>query len=99
MANRPADSIVRRTFTNPVVDVAVTADRDWRAAEIPAANGHGNARSVAAVQSVLANGGEARGGPLLSEAGGNPVVEEPADGDDPGPGLPGRVGVGHGRGR
>src|SRR5436309_4466476 len=61
MSNLPADSIVRRTFINPVVDVSATADRAWRGAEIPAANGQGNARSVAAVQSVLANGGEARG--------------------------------------
>src|SRR4051794_4562222 len=74
MANLPADSIVRRTFTNPVVDVAVTADRDWRAAEIPAANGHGNARSVAAGQSGLASGGGGRGGPFVVEAGGQPGV-------------------------
>src|SRR5438270_6163097 len=68
----PADSIVRRTFTNPVVEVSATADREWRAAEIPAANGQGNARSVAAVQSVLADGGGARGVRLLSGAGCNP---------------------------
>jgi len=96
MANLPADSIVRRTFTNPVVDVAVTADRDWRAAEIPAANGHGNARSVAAVQSVLASGGEARGVRLLSEAGCNRVFEEQSNGDDLVLGIPVRFGMGYG---
>ncbi|MEX5633120.1 serine hydrolase domain-containing protein [Parafrankia sp. FMc2] len=41
----------------------------WRRAEIPAANGHGNARSAAAAQSVLACGGSVRGVRLLSEAG------------------------------
>lgn len=41
----------------------------WRRAEIPAANGHGNARSVAAIQSVLACGGAVRGVRLLSAAG------------------------------
>src|SRR5205807_411801 len=38
----------------------------WRRAEIPAANGFGNARSVALVQSVLACGGTVRGTRLLS---------------------------------
>src|SRR5438270_74241 len=94
----PADSIVRRTFTNPEVDVAATADRAWRAAEIPAANGQGNARSVAAVQSVLAGGGEARGVRLLSEAGCNRVFEEQSNGDDLVLGIPIRFGMGYGLG-
>ena len=38
----------------------VTAEEWWRRAEIPAANGHGNARSVAKVQSIVACGGERR---------------------------------------
>jgi len=96
MGNLPADSIVRRTFTNPVVDVSATADRAWRAAEIPAANGQGNARSVAAVQSVLAGGGEARGVRLLSEAGCNRVFEEQSNGDDLVLGIPVRFGMGYG---
>jgi CubicO group peptidase (beta-lactamase class C family) len=41
----------------------------WRRAQIPSASGFGNARSVAAVQSVLACGGTARGVRLLSPAG------------------------------
>ncbi|NUP50507.1 MAG: beta-lactamase family protein [Catenulispora sp.] len=41
----------------------------WRRAEIPAANGVGNARSVARVQNVLGSGGVAQGVRLLSEAG------------------------------
>jgi CubicO group peptidase (beta-lactamase class C family) len=96
MASLPADSIVRRTFTNPVIEVAATADRAWRAAEIPAANGQGNARSVAAVQSVLAGGGEARGVRLLSEAGCNRVFEEQSNGDDLVLGIPVRFGMGYG---
>ena len=39
--------------------------REWRAAELPAANGHGNARSLAAIYSTLAQGG---GGLLGREA-------------------------------
>jgi CubicO group peptidase (beta-lactamase class C family) len=41
----------------------------WRQAEIPAANGHGNARSVVRAQTALANGGRAFGVELLSERG------------------------------
>ncbi|GAA2046257.1 serine hydrolase domain-containing protein [Catenulispora yoronensis] len=41
----------------------------WHQAEIPAANGIGNARSAALVQAALGNGGVARGARLLSEAG------------------------------
>jgi CubicO group peptidase (beta-lactamase class C family) len=41
----------------------------WRRAGLPAAGGFGNARSVAAVQSVLACGGTVRGVRLLSAAG------------------------------
>ncbi|MDE2745138.1 MAG: serine hydrolase [Chloroflexota bacterium] len=39
--------------------------REWRAAEFPAANGHGNGRSLAAMYSALAQGG---GGLLSGEA-------------------------------
>ena len=98
MGALPDDSVVRRTFSNPVVDARLTEQRAWRAAEIPAANGHGNARSVAAVQSVLAGGGEARGVRLLSEAGCNRVFEEQANGTDLVLGVPIRFGMGYGLG-
>ena len=54
----------------------------WRRAEIPAANGHGNARSVAAVQSVIAGRGASGGVRLLSAAGTDPIFEEQANGID-----------------
>jgi CubicO group peptidase (beta-lactamase class C family) len=98
MGALPVDSVARRTFANPVLDATVTTARAWRAAEIPAANGHGNARSVAAVQSVLAGGGEARGVRLLSEVGCNRVFEEQANGDDLVLGVPIRFGLGYGLG-
>jgi CubicO group peptidase (beta-lactamase class C family) len=101
MGDLPQDSVVRRTFVNPVVDARVTADRAWRAAEIPAANGQGNARSVAAVQSVLACAGEVprADGPsvrLLSEAGCKRVFDEQSNGDDLVLGIPVRFGMGYG---
>ena len=54
----------------------------WRRAEIPAAGGHGNARSVARVQSVLSHGGEVDGVRLLSEAGCEVVFEQQSSGPD-----------------
>lgn len=71
-------------------------DVDWRRAEIPAAGGHGNARSVAAVQAVLAGGGEVGGVRLLSEAGCEAVFREQSYGVDLVLGLPIRYGIGYG---
>src|SRR3954447_5672718 len=62
-------SIAVRTLSNPPLSAEQSWEEGWRRAEIPAAGGHGNARSVAAVQSVLACGGESGGVRLLSEAG------------------------------
>ncbi|MGY5308895.1 serine hydrolase domain-containing protein [Nocardia gipuzkoensis] len=54
----------------------------WRRAEIPAINGHGNARSVAAIQSILACGGGSRGVRLLSRTGCERVFDEQFRGED-----------------
>jgi CubicO group peptidase (beta-lactamase class C family) len=67
----------------------------WRRAELPAIGGYGNARSVGAVQSVLACGGVARGVRLLSEAGCERVFEEQYRGEDRILGTPIRWGMGY----
>ncbi|MBL7498395.1 beta-lactamase family protein [Frankia sp. CNm7] len=54
----------------------------WRRAEIPAANGHGNARSIAAALAVLASGGVSQGVRLLSPAGCARAWEEQFHGVD-----------------
>jgi CubicO group peptidase (beta-lactamase class C family) len=54
----------------------------WRRAQIPAASGYGNARSVALVQSVLACGGTVRGHRLLSPAGCDRAQQVQFDGVD-----------------
>ena len=41
--------------------------RAWRQAQIPSTNGHGNARGVATIYHVLAQGGNYQGVNLLSE--------------------------------
>ncbi|MFX1323603.1 MAG: serine hydrolase domain-containing protein [Promethearchaeota archaeon] len=58
-------SLFGRVFTNPVIEIKEVLSREWRAAEIPAAGGHGNARSVARVGSAIACGGEVDGVRLL----------------------------------
>ena len=54
----------------------------WRRAEIPAAGGHGNARSVARVLSALACGGTVDGVTLMSPAGLEAIFEVQAAGVD-----------------
>ena len=46
---------------NPTLDPLAPRTREWRGAEIPAAGGAGNARSIAQVHALLANGGLAQG--------------------------------------
>lgn len=85
-----------KTFLNPPIDATMAHHEWWRRAEIPAANGQGNARSVAAVQSLVAGRGEARGVRLLSAAGTDPIFEVQADGVDKVLGVPQRIGMGYG---
>ncbi|MFI2300697.1 serine hydrolase domain-containing protein [Actinacidiphila glaucinigra] len=68
----------------------------WRRAQIPAASGFGNARSVALVQSVVACGGTVRGVRLLSRAGCDRAREEQFSGEDRLLGVPVRWGLGYG---
>jgi len=63
------DSIAMRTLANPALGAEFSWRRDWRRAEIPAAGGHGNARSVALCHTPTACGGSARGVTLLSDEG------------------------------
>lgn len=85
-----------RTLMNPIPEATASFDIAWRRAEIPAANGHGNARSVAAVQSILACGGEAAGKRFLSAGGCEAVFEEQSNGPDLVLTLPLCFGMGYG---
>lgn len=51
---------------NPPVGAGTANTAAWRAAEIPAANGHGTARSVAALYGIFAGRGEYGGHRVLS---------------------------------
>jgi CubicO group peptidase (beta-lactamase class C family) len=90
------DEIQKNMANNPGIDVAETKTRAWRGAEIPAAGGTGNARSVAEIQAILANGGVAKGKRFLSEAGVRKVLEPQIEGTDKVMGIPARFGMGFG---
>jgi len=72
-----------KVFLNsPPITEEVTGSRQWRAAEIPSTNGHGNARSVARVASVLACGGKVGNSRLLSQKTIEKSLEEQFHGTD-----------------
>ncbi|MFD0313188.1 serine hydrolase domain-containing protein [Streptomyces flavalbus] len=58
--------LVLAAIANPVVGAAETGTPEWRSAEIPAANGHGTARAVAALYGIFAGRGSYRGHRVLS---------------------------------
>src|SRR5262252_5063652 len=62
------DSPAVKTLTGPAIEAGVANTPGWRHADLGAVNGHGNARSVARVMSVVARGGEVDGGRLLGQA-------------------------------
>lgn len=76
------ESILARTFGGPALDGTEPKTRAWREAEIPAAGGIGNARSVARVHSALACGGTVDGVTLMSEAGVERALDEQIRGKD-----------------
>jgi CubicO group peptidase (beta-lactamase class C family) len=85
-----------KTMTGPVADAAAANTPDWRRADIGAANGHGNARSVARVMSVLSRGGDVDGVRLLSTPTIDLVFQEQTNGIDLVLGVPLRFGLGYG---
>lgn len=96
IADTAQTELSRNMSNNPGVDVAETRKRVWRGAEIPAAGGTGNARSVAEIHVILANGGVARGKRFLSEAGCRKALEPQIEGTDLILGAPVRYGMGFG---
>ncbi len=99
MSSLDNDSILVRSLTSPPLDGSAPHQRWWRAAEIPAANGHGNARSVALLQSIITNRGEAMGRRFLRPETVDRVFRTEIEGPDLGLALPMRFGgAGYGLG-
>ncbi len=89
-------ALARRALLSSGPVEAAPLERWWRAAEIPAANGHGNARSVARIQSVITGRGESGGVRLLSQAGVERLFEQQAKGIDLVLGIEMCFGMGYG---
>ena len=68
--------------------------REWRAAEIPAANGHGNGRSVARAYAALSLGGELDGTRIMSSEAIDRAIVEESNGQDAVLGTQTRIGLG-----
>ena len=84
------NSVVFKTWTNPTMRPLheCSCTERWRRADIGAANGHGNARSVARLQSTVACGGEVDGVRLLSPQTIDRIFEVQSNGIDLVIGIP-----------
>jgi CubicO group peptidase (beta-lactamase class C family) len=59
------EGMLAKTFANPLLFAISPNSREWRAAELAAANGHTTAHALARIYAALANGGELEGTRLL----------------------------------
>ena len=93
---RDPQSMPFKVLANPpdLFVPGVVNTRDWRGAEIPAANGHRNARAVARLYGALARGGELDGVRILSEEAIERATVEQVSGRDEVMGLNLRVALG-----
>jgi CubicO group peptidase (beta-lactamase class C family) len=89
------NSVAFKSMSNPVMTPETTWTEGWRRADIGAANGHGNARSLARLQSAVACGGEVDGVRLLSPQTIDRIFEVQSNGIDLVIGIPLKIGVGY----
>lgn len=89
-------SVAFKTWTNPAMPLDYSGTEGWRRADIGAANGHGNARSVARLQSAVACGGTVEGVKLLSPPTIERIFAVQSNGIDLALGIPLKFGVGYG---
>ncbi len=90
------NSVAFKSMSNPVMTPETTWTEGWRRADIGAANGHGNARSLARLRSAVACGGEVDGVRLLSPPTIDRIFEVQSNGIDLVIGIPSKWGVGYG---
>jgi CubicO group peptidase (beta-lactamase class C family) len=91
------DSIAYRIWANPRIEPQEYLEAEWRRAEIPAGNGHGNARSVAQIQAIVSHNGTVNGQTFLSPKGVDRIFEIQAEGQpDLGVQWPITFGIGYG---
>ena len=90
------EMVVVKTFTGPAPGADASWTKEWRQADIGAANGHGNARSLAVPQSAISHGGVVNGHRLLGQDTIDRIFEVQADGIDQVMMVHSRFGIGYG---
>lgn len=94
MGFRMRNTFFTQVFTNPMMTVEDAMSKEWQSAEIPSANGHGNAGTVAKIVAILANGGELDGVRFLSREIIEKTLESRTEGKDLVLGVPLNFGLG-----
>jgi len=91
------ESMSAKAINNPPGAMRLSAvnSRAWRGAEVPAANGHTNARALARFYAALACGGELDGVRILSPQQIERCYEEQSEGVDAVANIPMRFGLGY----
>ena len=75
-------SVMQKVMTNGIITAPDANTPEWRRAEIPAAGGHGNGRSIAESMALMANGGAYKGKQIFSEDLIQFALEEQVRGND-----------------
>ncbi|MGO9451862.1 MAG: serine hydrolase domain-containing protein [Candidatus Binataceae bacterium] len=92
---RDPESMSAKAIMNPPIDIVTDANtRAWRAMELPSANGHATARSLARVYGALARGGEIDGYRVLTPESIVRCYTEQSKGVDAVMKVQGRIGLG-----
>ncbi len=95
-AAEDGESLLGKVFDNPRSRRDAVNSKEWREAEIPAGNGHGDARSLARVYGALAMDGELDGVHVLGAEATDRANTEQANGpDEVLMGMPMRFGLGY----
>ena len=95
LMSQDPESMTAKALTNPAFTPGVTDNtREWRASEIPAANGHANGRSIARAYAALSLDGELDGVRVMSSGAIDRAIVEQSNGMDAVLDVPTRFGLG-----
>jgi CubicO group peptidase (beta-lactamase class C family) len=75
-------SVMQKVMTNGIITAPDALTSEWRRAEIPAAGGHGNGRSIAESMALMANSGTYKGKRIFSDQLMKFALEEQIRGND-----------------
>jgi CubicO group peptidase (beta-lactamase class C family) len=75
-------SVMQKVMTNGIITAPDALTAEWRRAEIPAAGGHGNGRSIAESMALMANSGTYKGKRIFSDQLMKFALEEQIRGND-----------------